>query len=94
MTRDEIIELAIQGHANTRDAIRWAMAQECEQIHNIAMKTPLNKDLLMDEKEWSDEREKDEDTFFNSEEFRYTLNNTVKATTFVIMLAIKARNET
>ena len=28
MTQDEIIEAAIQGHASTRDAIRWAMNQE------------------------------------------------------------------
>jgi hypothetical protein len=41
MTQDEIIELAIQGHASTRDAIRWAMNQEreacakaCEKIRN------------------------------------------------------------
>jgi len=40
MTQDEIIELAIQGHASTRDAIRWAMNQEreacakvCDDIH-------------------------------------------------------------
>ena len=32
MTQDEIIEMAIQGHASTRDAIRWAMNQERE--HN------------------------------------------------------------
>jgi hypothetical protein len=31
MTQDEIIELAIQGHASTRDAIRWAMNQEREE---------------------------------------------------------------
>ncbi len=30
MTQDEIIEMAIQGHASTRDAIRWAMNQERE----------------------------------------------------------------
>ena len=30
MTQEEIIELAIQGHASTRDAIRWAMNQERE----------------------------------------------------------------
>jgi hypothetical protein len=28
MTQDEIIEMAIQGHASTRDAIRWAMNHE------------------------------------------------------------------
>jgi hypothetical protein len=28
--QDEIIEMAIQGHASTRDAIRWAMNQERE----------------------------------------------------------------
>jgi rubredoxin len=27
MTQDEIIEMAIQGHAGTRDAIRWAIKQ-------------------------------------------------------------------
>lgn len=27
MTEDQIIELAIQGHASTRDAIRWALSQ-------------------------------------------------------------------
>jgi len=27
MTEDQIIELAIQGHASTRDAMRWAMKQ-------------------------------------------------------------------
>ena len=30
MTQDEIIELAIKGHASTRDAIRWAVNQERE----------------------------------------------------------------
>jgi hypothetical protein len=41
MTPDEIIEAAIQGHASTRDAIRWAIQQEreacakvCERIGN------------------------------------------------------------
>ena len=35
MTQDEIIELAIQGHASTRDAIRWAMNQEREACLKI-----------------------------------------------------------
>jgi hypothetical protein len=35
MTQDEIIELAIQGHASTRDAIRWAMNQEREACANL-----------------------------------------------------------
>ena len=30
MSIDEIIETAIQGHASTRDAIRWAIQQERE----------------------------------------------------------------
>jgi hypothetical protein len=38
MTQDEIIELAIQGHASTRDAIRWAMNQEREACALIADK--------------------------------------------------------
>jgi len=35
MTQDEIIEMAIQGHASTRDVIRWAMNQEREACANI-----------------------------------------------------------
>jgi hypothetical protein len=38
MTPDEIIEMAIQGHASTRDAIRWAMNQERERLTDAAMK--------------------------------------------------------
>jgi len=35
MTQDEIIEMAIQGHASTRDAIRWAMRQEREACAKV-----------------------------------------------------------
>jgi hypothetical protein len=35
MTEDEIIEIAIQGHASTRDAIRWAMRQEREACAKV-----------------------------------------------------------
>ena len=35
MTRDEIIEMAIQGHASTRDAIRWAMNHEREACAKV-----------------------------------------------------------
>ena len=40
MNIDEIVERAIQGHASTRDAIRWAMQQErevCQAIADIAL---------------------------------------------------------
>jgi hypothetical protein len=37
VTQDEIIEMAIQGHASTRDAIRWAMNQEREVVANWIM---------------------------------------------------------
>ena len=30
MTTNEIVEIAIQGHASTKDAIRWAIEQERE----------------------------------------------------------------
>jgi hypothetical protein len=36
VNQDEIIEMAIQGHASTRDAIRWAMNQEREACAKIA----------------------------------------------------------
>jgi hypothetical protein len=37
VTQDEIIEMAIQGHASTRDAIRWAINQERERMTVVAM---------------------------------------------------------
>ena len=36
MTKDEIVEQAIQGHASTRDAIRWAIEQEREACARLA----------------------------------------------------------
>jgi len=41
MTQNEIIELAIQGHASTRDAIRWAMNQEREACAKLLETTDL-----------------------------------------------------
>jgi len=41
MTQDEIIELAIQGHASTRDAIRWAINQEREACAKLFELTDL-----------------------------------------------------
>jgi hypothetical protein len=35
MTENEIIETAIQGHASTRDAIRWAIQQEREACAKV-----------------------------------------------------------
>jgi len=35
MTTEEIIELAIQGHASTRDAIRWAIKQERKECAKV-----------------------------------------------------------
>jgi 3-methyladenine DNA glycosylase AlkC len=35
MTQDEIIEAAIQGHASTRDAIRWAIKQERRECAKV-----------------------------------------------------------
>ena len=35
MNKEDIIEMAIAGHASTRDAIRWAMAQEREACIKI-----------------------------------------------------------
>jgi len=41
MKNKEIIELAIQGHASTRDAIRWAMNQEREACAKLLETTDL-----------------------------------------------------
>jgi hypothetical protein len=35
MTTEEIVEIAIQGHASTRDAIRWAIQQEREACAQV-----------------------------------------------------------
>jgi hypothetical protein len=35
MTTNEIVEIAIQGHASTRDAIRWAIQQEREACEKL-----------------------------------------------------------
>jgi hypothetical protein len=42
MTQDEIIEMAIQGHASTRDAIRWAMNQEREACADLCEQYGFN----------------------------------------------------
>jgi hypothetical protein len=38
MNTDQIIETAIQGHASTRDAIRWAVQQEREACAKVCDK--------------------------------------------------------
>jgi len=40
VTQNEIVELAIQGHASTRDAIRWAMRQEREACARLSQTLP------------------------------------------------------
>ena len=40
MNTDQIIETAIQGHASTRDAIRWAIQQIVKECARIARATP------------------------------------------------------
>jgi hypothetical protein len=42
MTSDEIIELAIQNHKNTRDAIRWAINQEREMCALLCEEEKIN----------------------------------------------------
>jgi hypothetical protein len=37
MNTDEIIETAIQGHASTRDALRWAIQQEREACAKLCI---------------------------------------------------------
>jgi hypothetical protein len=48
MTQDEIIEMAIQGHAGTRDAIRWAMQQEREACAKLIESRKTGANELMD----------------------------------------------
>ncbi len=39
MTNEIIVEMAIEGHSSTRDAIRWAMAQEREACAKVCEET-------------------------------------------------------
>lgn len=43
MSIDEIIEQAIQGHASSRDAIRWAIEQEREACAKVAEEMERNR---------------------------------------------------
>jgi len=52
MKTEEIIEMAIQGHASTRDAIRWAMNQEREACAKVC-------DDKHDTWRWDDEPDSD-----------------------------------
>jgi len=66
MTQDETIEMAIQGHASTRDAIRWAMNQEREVVANWIMNkgfaTGHGDDIvdLLDQLQWQIEEKERE----------------------------------
>ncbi|CAB4240814.1 hypothetical protein UFOVP24_2 [uncultured Caudovirales phage] len=52
MTQDEIIEMAIQGHAGTRDAIRWAINQVVKAEREACAKLCENMAV-----EWKDQPE-------------------------------------
>jgi hypothetical protein len=47
MTTNEIVEIAIQGHASTRDAIRWAIQQEREACAKELQKLRQARDDLL-----------------------------------------------
>ena len=97
MTQDEIIEMAIQGHASTRDAIRWAMNQEREVVANWIM----NKGFatghgdsivdLLDQLEWQIEEKEREACADLCEQ--YGFNNHCGITTDVIAIEIRARGQ-
>jgi hypothetical protein len=48
MTQNEIIEMAIQGHAGTRDAIRWAIQHEREACAKLLESRKTGANELMD----------------------------------------------
>ena len=62
MTTDEIVEAAIQGHASTRDAIRWAMRQEREACKKECMEQ-FELSLSANEKA---KRTRDKEAYLNS----------------------------
>ena len=46
MNTEEIIETAIQGHASTRNAIRWAIQQEREACAKVCEEHPYGLNML------------------------------------------------
>jgi hypothetical protein len=64
-----------------------------KKVYEIALFAPFKEsaDLIMTE---IDEDPDSADDFFKSAEFRYCMNNAVKATTFTICSAIRARGQT
>ena len=52
MTNEIIVEMAIEGHSSTRDAIRWAMAQEREACAKVcdSLEEQCEKLFVPDEK--------------------------------------------
>lgn len=53
MTQDEIIEAAIQGHASTRDAIRWSMQQEREECAKVCDDLEFDYWRSSEDQEWT-----------------------------------------
>ena len=48
MNTEQIIETAIQGHASTRDAIRWAVQQEREACAKLCQDIAMKLDKACD----------------------------------------------
>jgi hypothetical protein len=46
MNTEEIIETAIQGHASTRDAIRWAIQKEREACAKLCEEHPYGLNMF------------------------------------------------
>lgn len=71
--------------------VELVRADEQKAIYDLALHAAFQEgaDLLMPESEVD---ENAVDDFFKSSEFRYAMNNTVKATVFVITAAIRARS--
>jgi hypothetical protein len=51
MTENEIIETAIQGHASTRDAIRWAIQQERKRL-TVVQQPNCNRAVVVVDRGW------------------------------------------
>ena len=52
MTDDELVEIAIQGHASTRDAIRYAIKQEREACAKVCEELVAHIDANTDRNAW------------------------------------------
>ncbi len=89
-TDKSVLFFGLNGEQMFRFAALVAAAERKAIYDMVLFGTLKDPDLLMTETEVDDDAV---DDYFRSSEFRYAMNNAVKATIFTITLNIRARGE-